>query len=223
MAATGGLPHEDADSEEEEPANPQELVDKARALTSSAEGLYALVVALQSSQSAHTKSIRDLGELLSQPAAAATGIPANVPRVLAKIENSVSQSQKLLADVQNGPLQKMRAGRLKEFSTESDAYKSARQAQEAVESKLSALKAKGKPPKAKLQTLQTEEDAARKKSEITAKSAVNMSKLAEAEHAAGMHEVLRDMAFSQVCNDSFHFLPRCLIAARYASNVYARM
>ena len=60
------LPHENKDDagEEEELPNPQELVDKARALSLSTDGLTAGLVSLRSAEKARASSISAMTEVL---------------------------------------------------------------------------------------------------------------------------------------------------------------
>ena len=64
------LPHENEDGagEEEELPDPQELVDKARALALSTDGLTAGVVSLRSAQKARASSIGAIAQVPCTPA-----------------------------------------------------------------------------------------------------------------------------------------------------------
>ncbi|KAL1512301.1 hypothetical protein AB1Y20_005563 [Prymnesium parvum] len=193
------LPHEfDGEEGEEELPNPEELVDQARDLRTSAESLASNIADLQRAQLAYTASISALADTLSQPAALACGIPHSIKQVLSDIEASTSQSTQLLSDAQDGPLRKLRSGKLKQFSTDSDAFKTATQNHTAAQAKLSSLVGKGKPSKPKLQQLQMGEDETRKRAEQTAVAARAAGKAAEAEHRVTLQKVVRDTAFSQL-------------------------
>lgn len=193
------LPHEfDGEEGEEELSNPQDLVDLARDLTASAENLASNIDALQRAQKAYTTSIRSLSATLSNPTALGAGLPERAHLVLSKINAATSESAQILSESQEGPLQRLRSGKLKQFSYNSDEFKAATQSHETAQAKLTSLTVKGKLSKSKLQQLQMGEGETRERAESMAHAARASGKAAEGEYRVTLKKVVRAAAFSQV-------------------------
>eukprot|EP00966_Prymnesium_polylepis_P271503 6272888-Prymnesium_polylepis.1 len=223
------LPHEASSNPQEEDAemsNPQELVDKAKALKDSAEELNlllfdlqvwpkvaaiamfvreTLVCALPLTQGAQMASKAHLNRLKNLLAgdpttASAKGVSwaRSCDAISKRIDGFAAQSSQMLASVQEGQLQTLRSGSLESFRAQSEAFKSARQKHETAQSNLTKeSEKKSGGAKKKKMALQKEVDATRKTQEETAKAAAAGAIAAETEHMRTTRHCIRDIAFSQ--------------------------